>query len=362
MRYMKKLILILCTAFACAQFALAQVTFRFSDGIYNQTLKSQVERNVSALLTEINRAERNRVGLLNLGGVRIDDNAANGLRSLWKNIHFRCEWNNNVQSCIQDFTGYEVRQIPVEMKPLDNTYKGELHKELTISFNKQGVITGVRTAIDNNSYLALLSGGKANLDMRMRREILKFVEDFRSYYVEKNIAALDEIFSDDALIITGRVIKTMGKSQADGVSQQVKEKVVYSKQNKQQYINNLRTLFQSNEYINVDFSDIELMRHGSNPNFYGVKLRQKWASNDIAVASTQMMAMCSCCGILQKKEILRFMLEHGRQKDQAKKGMISLLRISSSLALANSHKYHVVYIIMRLIIIFVRYLKSLICI
>ena len=278
MRYMKKLILILCTAFACAQFALAQVTFRFSDGIYNQTLKSQVERNVSALLTEINRAERNRVGLLNLGGVRIDDNAANGLRSLWKNIHFRCEWNNNVQSCIQDFTGYEVRQLPVEMKPLDNTYKGELHKELTISFNKQGVITGVRTAIDNNSYLALLSGGKANLDMRMRREILKFVEDFRSYYVEKNIAALDEIFSDDALIITGRVIKTMGKSQADGVSQQVKEKVVYSKQNKQQYINNFRALFQSNEYINVDFSDIELMRHGSNPNFYGVKLRQKWAS------------------------------------------------------------------------------------
>ncbi len=86
----------------------------FLTGIYNQTLKSQVERNVSVLLTEINRAERNRVGLLNLGGVRIDDNAANGLRSLWKNIHFRCEWNNNVQSCIQDFTGYEVRQIPVE--------------------------------------------------------------------------------------------------------------------------------------------------------------------------------------------------------------------------------------------------------
>ena len=53
MRYMKKLILILCTAFACAQFALAQVTFRFSDGIYNQTLKSQVERNVSALLTPL---------------------------------------------------------------------------------------------------------------------------------------------------------------------------------------------------------------------------------------------------------------------------------------------------------------------
>ena len=74
------------------------------------------------------------------------------------------------------------------------------------------------------------------------------------------------------------LLKLWGKSQADGVSQQVKEKAVYRKQNKHQYINNLRALFQSNEYINVDFSDIELMRHGSNPNFYGVKLRQKWAS------------------------------------------------------------------------------------
>ena len=76
------------------------------------------------------------------------------------------------------------------LKPLDNIYKGESHKELTISFNKQGIITGVRTSIDNNSYLALLSGGKANLDMRMRREILKYLEDCRSYYTEKDINAI----------------------------------------------------------------------------------------------------------------------------------------------------------------------------
>ena len=164
------------------------------------------------------------------------------------------------------------------MKPIDNTYKGEIHKELTISFNKKGVITGVRTAIDNNSYVALLHGSNSNVDLRMRREILNFVENFRSYYVEKNINALQEIFSEDALIITGRVIKTLGKNNIEGVSQKVNEKMITSKQNKQQYINNLRNLFKGNEFINVDFSDIELMRHGSNPNIYGVRLRQKWNS------------------------------------------------------------------------------------
>ena len=275
---MKKYIFMLCVVLACSQLSMAQVKFQFSDGIYNQTFESQVERNVSFLLSEIDRAEKSGSQVLNLSSVRMDDNARNGLTSLWKNIHFRCEWNTNVQPCIKDITGYEIRQIPVEMKPLDNTYKGELHKELTISFSRDGVITGVRTAIDNNSYLSILRGGKSNLDTRMRREILKFVEDFRSYYVEKNASALEEIFSDDALIITGRVIKTMGKSQTDGISQQVRERVVYSKQSKQQYINNLKALFRSSEFVNVDFSDIELMRHGSNPNFYGVRLRQKWAS------------------------------------------------------------------------------------
>lgn len=274
---MKKYIFVLCLMMLWSHVSWSQVSFQFCDGIYNENLKARVERNVSALLTEINKAEK-AGRMINLSAINMDANARNGLTSLWSNIRFRCEWKNNVQSCIQDFTGYEIRQIPVEMKPFDNTYKGEIHKELTISFDKQGVITGVRTAMDRNSYMAILNGGTSNLDLRMRKEILKFVEDFRSYYVEKNINALDNIFSDDALIITGRVIKSIGRNQVDGTSQKVREKVVYSKQNKSQYINNLRTLFKNNRYVNVDFSDIEVLRHGANPNVYGVRLRQKWQS------------------------------------------------------------------------------------
>lgn len=230
---MKRYILLLYVVLVSSLMS-AQVNFQFCDGIYNESLKSHVERNVSLLLSEINKAEANH-RQLNLTNIDIDKMAASGLKSLWTNIHFRCKFNNNVQSCIKDFTGYEIRKIYVEMKPIDNTYKGEIHKELTISFNKEGVITGVRTAMDDKSYAALLEGSNSNIDLRMRRELLNFVEDFRSYYVEKNIKALDEIFNNDALIITGRVIQTLGKSNVDGVSQKVKEKVVFSKQNKRQY-------------------------------------------------------------------------------------------------------------------------------
>lgn len=150
---------------------------------------------------EINRADSgNRT--LNLAKIKMSKEASERLSMLWQYMPFRCEWENNVQSCVQDFTGYEIRQIPVVLKPLDYKYKGELHKELTVSFNKQGIITGVRTSIDNNSYLALLSGGKANLDMRMRREILKYLEDYRSYYTEKNLEAIEKLLDRRSLDIT----------------------------------------------------------------------------------------------------------------------------------------------------------------
>lgn len=274
---MKKLFISIILSLTVVMQIGAQVSFQFSDGIYNENLKTKVETSVSALLTEINKAEsQNRS--LNLYSIRMTDQAREGLNNLWSNLHFRCEDIKNVQPCLKDVIGYEIRQIRVHICPIDNTYKGELEKELTISFNSEGSITGVRTALDNNSYASIIAGGKGVQDTRMRREILKFVEDFRSYYEEKNLSALDNIFSDDALIITGRVIKSIGKSQADGITQQVKEKIVYSKQNKESYIRNLGALFKNNKYIKVDFSDIELMRHGSKANFYGVRLRQKWDS------------------------------------------------------------------------------------
>lgn len=274
---MKRLSTIVLMSLVCVALLHAQVTFRFSSGISNEQLKQNVERNVSALLSEINNAE-SAGRSLDFSGIRITETARGGLSSLWANLRFRCEWKTNVQNCLRDVQEFEIRQIPVEMKPLDNTYKGEIHKELTISFNRNGMITGVRTAMDNNSYMSLMAGGMSVKDVRMRREILKFVEDFRSYYDEKNLSAIDEIFSDNALIITGRVLRKDLTSQSNADIRIPGKNIIFNKQTKTQYINNLRNVFRVNRYIKVDFSDIELIRHSSRENIYGVRLRQRWNS------------------------------------------------------------------------------------
>lgn len=229
-----------------------QVTFAFGGGIDNTSMKSSVENNISKLLTEMNNAEKDK-RVLNLNGINMTTTARERLSNLWNHLHFRCEWKSNVQYCLKDFAGYEVRGIPVQVIPFGSTYKGQLHNELTISFSERGIINGVRMSLDDKIYQDQISGFNVN-DISIRRELLKFVEDLRSYYQEKNISAIENIFSRESLM-TGR-------------------KNPLTQQNRKQYIRNLGQIFKNNRYINVEFSDIRIMFHPAKDNCYGLRLRQ----------------------------------------------------------------------------------------
>lgn len=270
-----KLLILFMLLTVCCGTSVSQVRFQFYDGIYDEALKAKMESNISRLLSEINNAEQGKRALL-LSSINMTEPAKTGLQNLWNAIRFKCEWNANVQSCLRETLGYQVRQIAIEIKPIDNEYRGELHKELTISLDKRGTITGVRIALDNHSYSGTIRNGVNVTDVRRRNQLISFVEDFRSYYVEKDTAALNKIFSDDAVIITGRIIKPAEKVNIE--VNNAKKKVIYNKQSKKQYLRNLRNLFKNTKYIQVDFSDIEIIRHGSLDYVYGVRLRQKWDS------------------------------------------------------------------------------------
>ena len=68
------------------------------------------------------------------------------------------------------------------------------------------------------------------------------------------------------------------------------EKVLYKKQNKQQYLANLKRAFLRNKWIDVKFFQIgekgetggpdAITRSTVNPNMYGVRLRQEWRSSN----------------------------------------------------------------------------------
>lgn len=252
------------------------VSFTFKDGISNFSLRQTMEKNVSSLLSEVNRAANNN-GSLNLSSINMTSNAKASLNNLWDNFHFKCDYSSYSENCLTAVNGYEIRGISVTLKNVDATYKGEVNKELTISTAKDGQITGVHMALANNVYDYVVNNGKDVTDTRRRLEILKFVEDFRSYYDEKDLEALRNVYSDDALIITGKVImrKAMGNDQAT-----LRPEIVYSRQNKEQYLTNLARTFRNNKYIKVKFDAIRVKRHPAKDGFYGVTLHQNWQSSN----------------------------------------------------------------------------------
>lgn len=264
---------------------MSNTTFKFSAGtINNGPLKTRMESDISALLTEINRAGNNGTPL-NLTDINMEPEAKVRLNALWEEAaHFVCDKQTNISKCLNDFQGYQIRAIPITMKPIDSSYDQSINRELTISLDKNGVITGVRPAWENQEDVSKImqsSGGVA--DTRTRMEILKWVEDFRCYYNEKNIRALNQIYSDDALIITGSVVTqqkivTQRKKHGD-MGIRLEQEIKYTVQSKEQYLNKLTRLFKINSRISVEFDHISVIKHGAKPNIYGVILHQDWKTS-----------------------------------------------------------------------------------
>ena len=270
---MRKLLLIVMVALFAIQSQADNVKFTVSDGIDNAGIKSKIESGVSRMLTEINAAQDAGRSLNFSAMGNIGTRVQQSMAMLWENCPFECTDEEIIEHCITTGTGYQVRNIPLMMKPTGEREFGEdEYQEAVISFDKHGNVESFYLSISMNLYMNVIKSNLELTDLRRRQLILDYVEQFRTAYNQKDIKFLNQVFSDDALIITGKVITT---KHAEGFTSQ---KIQYNKQSKEEYIKNLSGVFKRNSYIKVTFDDIEVMRHPVNPNFYGVTLLQGWTS------------------------------------------------------------------------------------
>lgn len=267
---MKKVLLILLGVIPL--FVWGNVNVTISDGIDNTAIQSKMERTISAILTEVNMAEAEGRALV-LGPIGIPENVQVSMSMLWENSPFVCTDEEIVEHCITTGTGYQVRNIPLEMHPKDDNFNESEYQEGVVSFDRQGNIESFYLSISMNLYMNVVRENREITDLRRRQLILDYVEKFRTSYNQKDIHFLEQVFSDDALIITGKVIS----QKKDNIK--LPDKIVYKKQGKQEYLANLRRVFANNSYIRVTFDEIKVMRHPVNKDFYGVTLHQGYTSS-----------------------------------------------------------------------------------
>ena len=109
-----------------------------------------------------------------------------------------------------------------------------------------------------------------------RHTMVHFLETYKTAYALKRLDYISSIFSNEALIITGRVVKGTGQMELNPAKP---AHIRYVRQTKEQYIKSLRQCFASNEYVNIRFADNSIRRSNSNPNIYGIQIKQDYFSS-----------------------------------------------------------------------------------
>ncbi len=261
------------------------VVLTTDESFSNKSIINKMSQNLSKTLTEINRAHKeNRP--LNIVDLPLNKEAQDALLMLWANIHFYCDDEEIVERCWYFNNGeeYMVSHIPLIITVEGEEFGNGTFQEAVIDFDKHGIIKDFRFSLDAQLGESMENCGDVADQERIMR-IRTYCERFRTAYNTKDLEFLRQVFSDDALIITGSVTIV---NKAD--TRYSKMKVNYKKQNKQEYLANLERAFRRNKWINVKFSQIPddknpggcpgITRSKSNPNMYGVRLHQEWTSSN----------------------------------------------------------------------------------
>ena len=252
--------------------AHADGLFKIVEGISDNHLKKTMESNVNEMLSLFNNAANMHAKSVKLPKEKFTNEAAKEISLIWKGSPMVFPSVNIMSRCLKTSQGYQVRGIPIDISEAD---ENEKRQELTIDFLSNGKISNVAIAIDMHRYDQIMAEKSSDLDYARRQVIIDFVENFRTAYNRKDIKLLNSVFSDKALIITGKVVAEKPNSDIDRLTLK-NNKVVYIKQTKQEYIQKLTRIFKLNNYVNVKFEDIDVVQHPKYDDIYGVTLKQYW--------------------------------------------------------------------------------------
>ena len=119
--------------------------------------------------------------------------------------------------------------------------------------------------------------GKELWSKEARLTLISFIEDYQTAYALQRKDYLEQIFSDNALIIVGTVLKKT--KQTDDFRMKQNVMVKYDTLSKSQYLSRLNRVFDNNEFVNLNFTNTKFNTVNGKNNVIGVQLRQEYFSS-----------------------------------------------------------------------------------
>ncbi|HKJ31737.1 MAG TPA: hypothetical protein VKA34_07910 [Balneolales bacterium] len=187
---------------------------------------------------------------------------------------------NNFKAAVnKTYMGWELRKIQVHaVYPSLNKQTTEY---LVFDFTPKGKMYNVTFGIMHNLYKKFVTEGKILKDWKHRQVIIKFIEKYRTAFMTRDINTIDSLFSDQAVIIVGRVLKKK-KKDGDYVFFKTNNKQPDFKQirlTKNQYLKRQKAVFKSQQDIYLGYSTFNITRKNKQKGVYGISMRQNYYSS-----------------------------------------------------------------------------------
>lgn len=246
--------------------------FKIMEGISDSRLRAIMESNVNAMISAFNTSSSQGRKLEGLSKDNFTGEVIKELQAMWKTSGMTIPDVNISARCMNTLSGYQVRGIPVDVTEADSA---DQRQELSIDFTRDGKISNVAIALEMHRYDQIMAEQTSDMDYKRRQVVINFIDNFRTAYNRKDLKLLRSVYSDKALIITGKVVSEKPKSDIDRLTL-TNGKVVYISQSKQEYLQNLERVFKTTKFVDVKFEDIEVIQHGKYDDVYGVTLKQYW--------------------------------------------------------------------------------------
>ena len=164
------------------------------------------------------------------------------------------------------------RSLPLSFKFKSN--QRTFVEDVVFTLNKEGKIDCLSFGLNKPAVDDIMN--QTSWNDTVRNVLINFLESYKTAYALKRYDYINSIFSDDALIITGSVLKHTVSNEGQAMSKQA---VKYPRQTKSEYMKKLQHIFRSSEFINLRFADNQVRKSGVGGEIYGIQIKQDYFSS-----------------------------------------------------------------------------------
>ncbi len=152
-------------------------------------------------------------------------------------------------------------------------------EDVVFTFNSDKKIDYIAFGLGDRAQNDILNKGEWSLTAR--NAIMNFLENYKTAYALKRLDYIEQVFDDNAVIISGCVIRRPKGRELENSEQFISNQYVrYTRVNKDEYIDRLRRSFAGKEFINIRFSNNDVRKMSKGGDLYCIQIKQDYYSSN----------------------------------------------------------------------------------